>query len=795
MAFDKAFKIYKGYNFRILEAKGFDKICFGCPPGIVKDFSKRDESLPSKYILPLRTFVQGKNNFDFEFIVYSFLFVKPGKDKISVYCSLDQKHRFIAILKETLFGPTLGDMIRAQFQKCIPVDKLSSGDHEKWAHFLEKVAQDKKLKEQFNHLLRVHTPDRKIHESITLYFKGLLDHKKWLAEKNIPNLDSKLSKNYILCAQLKNEMNLFQMAKEDERDQFIHDAVDFHIFDKNHTVYIENSKDKRHKLKIVQIRPAEFEIYQGNQLKVAIDIMKLDTPIRADIIKPIEKPLMGVTYLGVGSGFTHKRRNSCLVIWSEGQGIMVDAFSDNSESTLEYGITQKDIRWMILTHVHSDHDSGFIEKILSGQRINLITTRIIFESFIRKIQGITRFPTDMIEKFVEFFEVEPKKKVKLPGFKNTYIEFDYSFHSIPCGRFKLTYKTSRGRVKMISHSGDTKYDVELLNMCYQQGVISRGRMDDILGFIWDADLIIQDVGGGTLHTEFGSLSHLEPAIAKKMVLVHQHKEPFPHPYFRFAYEGQTDVLIKQRKSKMQSKLSLLKEMVLFKRLSRTQLLAMVRKSKIMELKSGEIIFKKNDIGDAFYVILNGFAEVLIEKNKSVIYEKGMFFGELAVTTDNPHRRATVRAVSPLTLLKIPKELYNKSSLPKILDDFYHLGNYFDNVIRPGLVASLGFGDLHLLKKGETLFSKSALNGKVFLILSGKVKIDLDQSNNSVFLSKGDIAGEFFPWKNFPVSKRASAISGQVLAVRLEAKHLKELFDLYPSFYGTVYQRTKKLYSL
>ena len=85
-----------------------------------------------------------------------------------------------------------------------------------------------------------------------------------------------------------------------------------------------------------------------------------------------------------------------------------------------------------------------------------------------------------------------------------------------------------------------------------------------MGFIWDADLIIQEVGGGALHTEFGSLSHLEPSLAKKMVLVHQHKEPFQHPYFRFAYEGETDVLIKQKTSKSQSKLGLLKEVVLRK---------------------------------------------------------------------------------------------------------------------------------------------------------------------------------------------------------------------------------------
>jgi len=91
-----SFTLEKGYNFRILNTDEFGKICFGCPPGIVKDFSQRDEHLPSKYVLPLRTFVNGTNRFDFEFILYTYLFIKPGRGKVTIYCTQDQKNRFKA---------------------------------------------------------------------------------------------------------------------------------------------------------------------------------------------------------------------------------------------------------------------------------------------------------------------------------------------------------------------------------------------------------------------------------------------------------------------------------------------------------------------------------------------------------------------------------------------------------------------------------------------------------------------------------------------------------------------------
>ncbi|MDH3257474.1 MAG: MBL fold metallo-hydrolase, partial [Nitrospinota bacterium] len=554
MANPKGYSIYKGFNFRVLEIKGFDPICFGCPPGIVKDFSRRSESLPSKYVLPIRTFVQGKNNFDFEFIVYTFLFARPSHEKIVVYCTSDQRDRLKSILQETLFGPGFRNLIHAQFRRFGRESRFTDAELKRYEQFLDHLAASRKPLDLYNRLLKYNTPDRQIQSEIRGYFDTLIRRKQWLMNKTNSRTASLFARNYITCAQLKKEMALFSIAKEKNQKEFIGSLIDFQIFNKQNTVTIGNAGKQGKELKIVQTRPAEFDIHQQSRRKFSVDMLKPDLPLIPKIVTPFEKPFMGVTYLGVGSGFSHKRRNSCLIVWSEGKGIMVDAFSEQYESVLKYGITDRDISYIILSHVHSDHDSGLIEKILSGQRVKLITTRIIFESFLRKVEGISRFPQEVIEEFVDFLEVEAGNEIKLPGFKDTYLLFDYSLHSIPAGRFKVIYRPPKGNIKIISHSGDTKYDEDLTYRWWELGNFTRKRRDSILGFVWDADLIVQEVGGGNLHTELASLTQISPALAKKVVLVHQHKEPFNHPYFRFAREGETDVLIKSRKSKVRTKL-------------------------------------------------------------------------------------------------------------------------------------------------------------------------------------------------------------------------------------------------
>lgn len=794
-SFNKRFKIYKGYNFRVLEVPGFEKITFGCPPGIVKDFARRKEELTSKYILPTSTLVKGKNNFDFEFIVYSFLFIRRRKERITVYCTPDQKKRFKAILGETLFGPTFYQMLQAQFRKYIQKHQFSAPEKKRFCKFLQKLAEDQKLKKLHKNLLITSTPDSSLVKGVAAGIEKYFVRRPWLVGKGRPSPVKEFARNYLLCAQILDEMDLFAMTQDCSREEFLENLVNFKMFDEEGAVYIDDKRSSGRQLKVVQSKPSFFQVWDGDRVRAELEFVHLDSPPMPQSIDVFQKPYFGVTFLGVGSGFAHDRRNSCLVVWSEGKGIMVDAFYDNNEAVFAHGITENDIQLMFLSHVHSDHDSGFIEKVLSGQRIKIMTTRIIYESFLRKIEAITRFPVDVVESFTDFFELEPQKKQKLPGFERTYIEFDYSLHSIPAGRFRITCKDPAGKEKVISHSGDTKYDPEQIRQWYEKGVFSTKRYQDILGFIWDADLVIHEVGGGQLHTEFSSLAEIEAPLARKMVLVHQHKKPIKHPDFHFAREGETLVLIRPPRQKKMRPLELLSGISLFQNVAPAHLKKMLRYSDVVDFRSGETVFSKNDIGQSFYVVLDGFAKIVLDNNMIAIYEKGMFFGELAVATDNPLRRATVKALSPLTLLQIPKEFYKKSNLPVIMDDYYRLESHFNLAVRPGLVAALGFGSLTHWKKGESIFSKGKQNDVAYLIVSGKVQLKNPKGKKIAFLTSGDIMGEISIWKTIAGQAKVHAWSDEVFAVRLESDQVGQLMKLYPSFHGKVYQKLKRLESL
>ncbi|NIQ01795.1 MAG: hypothetical protein GWM98_16500, partial [Nitrospinaceae bacterium] len=305
-------KIIGGHNFRVLEVDGFPPVVFGCPPGLVKDFAGQHRPLPHHYVLPTQTIVQGRNHFDFEFIIYSFLFMKGGPVKASVYCTRSQKARFKAILNETLFGPSFQHLLQAQFRKLGAHPRFKASDRERFAGLLEDWAADKTLFRLYSDLLKAHAGDRTIGKRIAEYFQRILKKQKWLARKNIPRLESRLARNYIQCAQLKKEMDLFSLTGETGRSRLIDRIIDFHLFDKNHSVSIAAGNRRGEKLQVIQSRSSVFEVIKKDHKLCTVDLSRLDPPENLAHLKPVRKPWFGVTFLGVGSGFSARRRNSCL---------------------------------------------------------------------------------------------------------------------------------------------------------------------------------------------------------------------------------------------------------------------------------------------------------------------------------------------------------------------------------------------------------------------------------------------------------------------------------------------------
>ncbi len=88
----------------------------------------------------------------------------------------------------------------------------------------------------------------------------------------------------------------------------------------------------------------------------------------------------------------------------------------------------------------------------------------------------------------------------------------------------------------------------------------------------------------------------------------------------------------------------------------TQTLAM---AEYFSVKAGEVVFKERDIGDSFFVLING--EVQIEKLshgktvKLVLLGAGHCFGEMALV-GNHVRSATVRATRDTVTMRFYREL-------------------------------------------------------------------------------------------------------------------------------------------
>ncbi len=79
----------------------------------------------------------------------------------------------------------------------------------------------------------------------------------------------------------------------------------------------------------------------------------------------------------------------------------------------------------------------------------------------------------------------------------------------------------------------------------------------------------------------------------------------------------------------------------------------------MKFKPGQVVIREGELGDLFYVITEGHAEVLIRDingSDIILHEAGPgdFFGELSMLTSEP-RSARVRAVGNLTALVLERD--------------------------------------------------------------------------------------------------------------------------------------------
>ena len=124
--------------------------------------------------------------------------------------------------------------------------------------------------------------------------------------------------------------------------------------------------------------------------KTHCNVMPDEFPESALVFQP---PVLGISFIGTSHGFDPKGmhcaicvllpavlllheqhvlklyalgRTTGFIIWVNGHGVLVDPPVQTTEFLRHSGIHRKSVCKVILTHCHSDHDSGLIRKILEG---------------------------------------------------------------------------------------------------------------------------------------------------------------------------------------------------------------------------------------------------------------------------------------------------------------------------------------------------------------------------------------------------------------------------------------------
>lgn len=128
---------------------------------------------------------------------------------------------------------------------------------------------------------------------------------------------------------------------------------------------------------------------------------------------------------------------------------------------------------------------------------------------------------------------------------------------------------------------------------------------------------------------------------------------------------------------------ILKSVELFDGLTDAELEQVEAVCKERRFQSGEVIAKQGEAGDEFFIVTEGFVEVLLEEPRRVVVNlgPGQLIGEMAVVDQGP-RSATVKAVNAPTVV----QAVGRADFEALCENSTHIGY----VVIRNIAADLSF---------------------------------------------------------------------------------------------------------
>lgn len=476
---------------------------------------------------------------------------------------------------------------------------------------------------------------------------------------------------------------------------------------------------------------------QGEEVaRVDTDMRQHARPMVLAPPRPLLQHELTLQFIGGSDGFDPGGITTCfLAYFRNGNAPDKPVLFDTAAYLLtrlgNLGTAPNQIAEVVLSHLHEDHLAGLPELLLMGEkRVRLITAEIVYRSLLRMLGAMFDMPADDVARFFDYYPLNPGEPLDLDGRRYQAV---FAIHSIP---------TIAVRVGGLYFSGDMRYDEQWFHELEQQGILAPERRQQLLHFADGAKVLVQDAGGGPIHTT------VTPALlaalrekGQRIILAHtsRHELPGDDPslagIIEFATSGHVTGLgdtqpLSKRAAEKQAYLATISASPLFSRLSFSDRKTLARKVDVVEFGDGETIVRDGEPSDGrTFIVHAGLVEVLsAQRDLEALASRGSSLGERGALMPEIRRTGTLTARGDVQLLTISPALFAPLAEKLALHDAFHRADWLwhQPLFRDGLWSSLL--DLALefeprrVPAGEDLFHVGEPGDESYIVVTGAIAI-------------------------------------------------------------------------
>jgi CRP-like cAMP-binding protein len=378
-------------------------------------------------------------------------------------------------------------------------------------------------------------------------------------------------------------------------------------------------------------------------------------PVQQDFI-PRELVKLGLEILGSASGFTANEPCTGLALCYNGDYILVDSIPYLDKHLFARGISKNQVAAVFLTHLHDDHCALF-PLILMPRKVQIITTRAIYNMAMEKLSCHLDWKCDVIEGYFEFIEVVPGTPINYYGLE---ILPHVTVHSIPTigATFSTAHKGLQRRICVI---GDN-HGMGAIRTMVEEGVVSRATYETLERIYTERfDLLVADGGAGAIH---GDPADALRSDAERVVFVHvEHLSNRFNTTFSLASSGKRYTVLDGDAGIYTSLMNHYLSVWLGEPLSNRWARSILAEEEIRRYNAGDVIMVQETRTRGYvFLILTGYCEVVTSDGAALHavaqLQAGEIIGEMAVVTGSRKRNASVVASSPVTLCVFSEETFN-----------------------------------------------------------------------------------------------------------------------------------------